>query len=146
MKLITLIFAVLMVGCSAYQRDIQICPQSCKPVVEYDDTGPFGSVSDALLAYEDRLEKQNLFYWLTDSVGRPVTVCDEIHGHVMFESAYRTNIITKEKPRRVREPFKLKGSTSDVVVHLIRPNGEESVVLRNAKLERHKDLDVLHVK
>ena len=146
MKLQTLILGVLLGGCSAYQRDIQICPQSCKPVVEDDDTGPFGSVSDAWLAYDKRLTEEKIFYWLTDSAGRPVTVYDEIHGHLLFESSYRTNLITKEKPRAVRQPFKLKGSTSSVVLHLIRTNGEESIPLRDAKLERHKDLDILYVK
>ena len=146
MRIFAPIFVALLVGCSAYQRDIQICPQICKPVVEYDDKGPFGSVSAACMAYDERLRKQNIFYWLTDSHGRSVTTYDFKHDHGIFESAYWPIITTKERPRPIRQPFKLKRATSDVVIHLIRPDGEETVSLRGAKLERHKDLDVLYVK
>lgn len=146
MKVLVPLFAAFLVGCARYRQDIQICPENCKPVVEYDDKGSYGSASDAWMAYDERLKKENIFYWLTDSEGQPVTTYDYKHDRGMFESAYWPNLPTKEKPKPVREPFKLKGSTQNVILHLKRPDSEETILLRDAKLEHHKDLDILYVK
>jgi hypothetical protein len=139
------IFAALQTGCSTFPRYTQICPQACKPVVDDQSGGENGSVSDAWMAYDERLRKQNIFYWLTNSKGQPVELYDYKHDRGIFESPWQTITTTKENPKPVREPFILKRKTSDVVIHLIRVDGEETIYLRDATLEHHTGFDVLYV-
>lgn len=148
MKTIVLILALasVLMGCSNLRPPVQICPEACKPVVDIRKDSKHGPVTDEWLAYSDRLSKQNIFYWLTDTKGRPVTIYQYKHDRGLLESAYWPVITTKEKPKPVRQPFTLDRRTSDVIVHLNRPDGEETISLREATLEHHKDFDVLYVK
>jgi hypothetical protein len=50
-------------------------------------------------------------------------------------------------PKQIAEMVTLKRRTTDVVFHLVYPDGHlDAVALRGATLEKHKDYEVLYVK
>ena len=100
--------------------------------------------------YDKRLKDQKIYYWLTDSAGHPVTVyrykSDMSITDWLF-SQYWPIVPTKDDPKQIAEMVTLKRRTTDVVFHLIYPDGHVDVVaLRGAPLEQHKDYEVLYVK
>jgi hypothetical protein len=101
-------------------------------------------------AYYERIHKQKVYYWLTDSAGQPVTSYRYKSDITIYESlfsAYWPITTTKDNPKQIAEQITLKRHASDVVIHLIYPDGsEDSIDLRKATLEPHKDCDVLYVK
>ena len=147
--IITILLVCLFgTGCSAY-RNIQICPQACKPVVDYHKPEHHGPVPEDSLAYYDRLHKQKVYYWLTDSEGRPVTSY-RARRDSLFEflpTSYWPITPTKDDPKQIAEMVTLGRRSTDVVFHLVYPNGHvDSIALRDATLEQHKDYEVLYVK
>jgi hypothetical protein len=144
-----LLIAIFLTGCSSY-RDIQICPQACRPVVDVQGNGSSDPTFAAWDAYDQRLKKQKIYYWLADSQGRPVTsyryksdmsISDELF------SSYWPITTTKDGPKQIAEMVTLKRRTTDVVFHLVYPDGHvDAVALRGATLEKHKDYEVLYVK
>ena len=141
-----LIITVFLIGCSTPKEYIQICPQVCKPVVDYQNGGDYGSASKDWMAYYDRLQKQQISYWLTDTGGRPVVSYEYKHDRGIFESPWRTITTSKEYPLPILRVINLKSGISDVVIHLIYPDGHEnSISLRGATLEHHKVYDVLYI-
>jgi len=140
------IVSVFLTGCSTCQRPVQLCPQACKPVVDLNpDTSK--PVSDAYFAYCDRLASQKIYYWLTDSAGRPVTSYRYKHDRGIFESdVWPLPTTTKASPQQVSMPIILKHFTSDVVIHLIYPDGEQTISLRDSTLEHHYPDDVIYIK
>ena len=143
---VTILLAVFLAGCSTYQRPIQLCPQSCKPVVE-QSTDTSKPVSPDWFAYSDRLAKAQVYYWLTDFAGRPVTSYRYKHDRGIFESDVWPIETTKEKPEQISMPIILKRGVSDVVIHLVRSGGsrEESISLRSASVEHHNEFDVIYI-
>jgi hypothetical protein len=141
-----ILLALFVAGCSTCQRPIQLCPQSCKPVVE-QSTDTSKPVSDAWFAYSDRLTKAQVYYWLTDSAGQPVTCYRYKHDRGIFESDVWPVETTKEKPQQISMPIILKRGVSDVVIHLVRSGSsrEESISLRSATLEHHNEFDVIYI-
>ena len=137
--------SIFLTGCSTCQRPIQLCPQACKPVVDQNpDTSQ--PVSDAWFAYSKRLASQKVYYWLTDSAGQPVTSYRYKHDRGIFESdVWPLPTTTKDSPQPVSMPIILKRGTSDVVIHLIRDSGEQTISLREATLEHHNDYDVIYI-
>jgi hypothetical protein len=62
-------------------------------------------------------------------------------------SSYWPITSTKDDPKQIAEMVTLKRHSTDVVFHLVYPDGhEDSIALRGATLERHKDYGVLYVK
>ena len=101
-------------------------------------------------AYHERLHAQKIYYWLTDSAGHPVTAyrykSDMSISDWLF-SQYWPIVPTKDDPKQIAEIVTLKRRTTDVVFHFIYPDGhEDSVDLRKATLEKHKDYEVLYIK
>ena len=143
---IIILFAAFLTGCSTCKQSIQICPQACKPVVDSQSGGEYGSVSKAWMDYDERLRKQQISYWLTDASGGSVTSYDYKHDRDLFESPWRVIMISKDHPLPVMKVFTLKCGAAGVVIHLIYPDGREvSIPLDGAKLERHPDFDVLYI-
>ena len=148
--IITILFVCLCAtGCSTY-RDIQICPQACRPVVDVHGNGSSDPTFAAWEAYDQRLRKQKIYYWLTDSKGQPVTSYREKSDMSIYDwlfSSYWPIIPTKNDPKLIREMVTLKSRSTDVVFHLVYPDGhEDSFALRGATLEKRKDYEILYVK
>jgi hypothetical protein len=62
-------------------------------------------------------------------------------------SQYWPIVPTKDDPKQIAEMVTLKRRTTDVVFHFVYPDGhEDSVDLRKATLEKHKDYEVLYIK
>jgi hypothetical protein len=142
--------SVVLTGCSTY-RDIQICPQACRPVVEiYQGHGSDDPGFAPFEAYCERLKAQKIYYWLTDSAGHPVTLyrykSDMSISDWLF-SQYWPTVPTKDDPKQIAEMVTLKRSTTDAIFHFAYPDGHvDSVDLRKATLEKHKDYEVLYIK
>ncbi len=144
--IVTILFAVFVAGCSTCKQSIQICPQVCKPVVDSQSGGEYGSVSKAWMDFDQRLRKQQTSYWLSHVSGEPVTSYDYKHDRGIFESPWRMITISKDHPLPVRRVFTLKCGTTGVVIHLIYSDGREvSIPLDGATLEHHPDFDVIYV-
>ena len=138
-----------LTGCGTY-RDIQICPQACRPVVDVQGNGSDDPTFAAWEAYSERLHKQKIYYWLTDSKGMPVTAYRYKSDMSIYEwlfSSYWPVIPTQAQPKQIAEMVVLKRPTKDVVFHLTYTDGhEDAIALRDAMLEQRKDYEVLYVK
>ena len=148
--IISILFVCLCAtGCSTY-RDIQICPQACRPVVDVHGSDSSDATFAAWDAYDQRLKKQKIYYWLTDSQGRPVTSYrykSDMSISDWLSSSYWPITTTKDDPKQIAEMVTLRRRTTDVVFHLVYPDGHvDAVALRGATLEQHKDYEVLYVK
>ncbi len=100
--------------------------------------------------YDKLLQDQKIYYWLTDSAGHPVTVyhykSDMSISDWLF-SQYWPIVPTKDAPKQIMEMVTLKRRATDVVFHLVYPDGHvDSIPLRGATLEQHKGYEVLYVK
>ena len=142
--------SVFLTGCSACQRPIQLCPRACRPVVDLNpDTSK--PVSRAWFAYSKQLADQEVYYWLTDSAGRPVTSYRYKHDRGIFESdVWPLPTTTKESPQQISMPIILKHGVSDVLIHLGRAGQEQTISLHEATLEHHpikhhKHYDVIYI-
>jgi hypothetical protein len=102
-------------------------------------------------AFYDRLTNQNIYYWLTDSKGRPVTSYtkgDGVDTFPIFESsAYALDPLpTREHPAPISLLIGLNQFRLDVVIHLAYTNSEETISLRKSRLEPYDGFDVLYIK
>lgn len=144
-----ILVSVCLTGCSTY-RNIQICPQACRPVVEVQGNSSADPTFAPWDAYYQRLHQQKIYYWLTDSQGWPVTSYrykSEMSIDESLFSSYWPITPTKDKPKQIAEMVTLKRRTTNVVFNLIYPDGHvDSIPLHGAPLERHKDYEVLYVK
>jgi hypothetical protein len=158
-----LIVAGFLTGCAIFPTvrpyPIQLCPQACKPAAAvslyggrvyggYSPSGSWRESADAD-AFSDCLVKQKIYYWLTDSAGRPVTSYGMgVDALPIFQSIFSAldPLPNREHPAHIRFPIWLNRFTSDVVIHVLYTNSEENIDLRKSTLEHHDGFDVLYIK